>query len=193
MPALREDLLDPDPFTVAAVSMAAISLVAQLAQTYKAYRPGGGPPNPGSESNRVNRLESLEQEVENLARRLDKTLRVVDRGSQSPEPEFYAAPLRAGRTVMLMSSADLNRFGGALADMIASLSGMARWIDHIISQDPLLASSLGKRLNALDGSVERLNRAMAEGRATREVIEECKSALDQLTAAIEAELRSAIN
>ena len=137
MPALRDDRLDPDPFTVAAVSMAAISLVAQLAQTYKVYKPSDRPPDPGSESNRVTPPELLEQEVENLGRRLDKTLRAVDRGSQSPEPEFYEAPLRAGRTSMLMSSADFNRFGGALADMIASLSGMARWIDHILSQDPL--------------------------------------------------------
>lgn len=184
-------LVDPDPFTIATVSMTAAALVLQLLQTWKAFSPAPPAPNAGALSVRTSNLGQLEQSVEKLEADLRQIHRTIDRGSRNSNAEFFDAPYRLATTSLNLDHASHQQLQHQLGTGLGDLGNVSQWINHVIRDDPDLAVRLGGRIaGGLENTAEILNGVMAEGGPNRVVIAEARQALELLAKAIEFEIRN---
>lgn len=191
----RLDYVDPDPLSVAAISLGAASFVLQLLQTYKAYRPSAPvepPPRRGGTVGQaeVTRLAQLEEATEALQGKLKRLHRTIERGSPNPDDQFYNAPFRVAETVLDLDRPQFDDAARAIAEAHTSLGALSLWIHQIIRHDPELARRLGERLSVgLSETAVIINRTLAEGGPNRLILGEGRAALEQLAIAIEGELK----
>lgn len=188
--------IDPDPFVVATVSMAAAALVLQLVQTWRALSPT--PPavavNVQVSPIAAMILNQLEDSVAKMQADLKALHRSIDRGSRASDAEFYDSPYRVAATSLNLDQSTHIQFQPQLGTAFGTLGTLSSWINHIIRDNPEAAARLGSRISGgLDGTARVLNEAMAKGSPNRVVIAEAKLALEALAKAIEAELDDRAN
>jgi len=185
---LDQPLVDPDPFVIAALAIAAASAVMQLVQTYKAFHPSPAPVGMPRSSQRQ-MLTGLEMSVESSLRDLRRVTRAVEQGSPNSDEQFFDAPLRVSITMLKLQRGEASEFTQGTQSFAGNVGGVAAWIGNLIVSDPDLAARLGERLGQpLSGTAEAINVALASGGNTRQVLVECRLALKSLAEALEAEL-----
>lgn len=181
----NKSLVDPDPFTIAAISISAASLVLQLVQIATQ-----GAQLKSANSQRDIILSQIEDNTSKLLRHINTINRTVERGSEKVDIEYYDAPLRVATTTLNIAQPHHMQFQQNLGTAYGDLGNLSQWINHIIREDPAMAKKIGSRLSqGLEGTAQTLNRALERGDPIRVVITEAKNALEQLAAAIEDELR----
>ncbi len=91
---------------------------------------------------------------------------------------------------MMLDYASHQIFSKELMELSTVAGQMGSWINHVIANEPELASRLGARLHQnLGDIVDRLNTIMEKGLPNREAVQAEKEAIDALSTAIESELR----
>lgn len=175
------DLIDPDPFTVTSLFVGAAALVLQFLQTVKAYEGA----KPGSSSQNNTHLARLEEHIEDLQRELKAITRVIDRGSQDPDSQFYDVGFRVSLGIMKFDAKWHGEYTSKLSESYAKVSALARWINVVIGQNASLAVRLGEVLqNEVADAPERINRLIADGAPNRAVLFEVRRVLDVLQRAV---------
>lgn len=186
----QPELVDPDPFALGALLLAGVSTILQLVQTYKSFYPSEPPPRVGNLRRLQSQpLNSLDDQVGSAQQKLRRITRAVDLGSAVSEEHFYAAPMRIGRTQLLLDKQSAQEYTSSYAELSTSLGAIAVWIGNILLNHPDLAYRLGARMDTpLEETATQLNDIVANGRTVREVIVEARVVLEALGKAIEAEL-----
>lgn len=179
-----EDLVDPDPFTIAQTFFGAASLILQLVQLRG--QNSSLPPAP-SEAADLGNLENYMSQCEQKGKQL---LRTIEHNVADPDSNFYGRPFRVGSS-MMMQPAGHSQFKVHLAEFMTVISNSGLWINHVIENDPALAGRLGMRLHSSLGEIaDRLNAILEQGLPNREAIQAAKEILSALGDAIETEYRS---
>jgi hypothetical protein len=178
------DPVDPDPFTIAQTLFGAAALVLQLLAMRK-DKPSDSNYSPPSQN-----LLHLETAVDNMRAKSQKILRTLDHGVRDVDGSFYDRPFRVGTAPMMLDYASHQIFSKELMELSTVAGQMGSWINHVIANEPELASRLGARLHQnLGDIVDRLNTIMEKGLPNREAVQAEKEAIDALSTAIESELR----
>jgi hypothetical protein len=183
--------VDPDPAQVASVCIAASSFVLTLVNMYLTH---GRKPAVSRDENADTILTQLETSTQNLLTSVQTLTKLIDRSSSNPDAQFYDAPMRIARTQMLFSQTALGTYAGHLSNSYAAVGNLGLWINHLIANKPELAARIGERLSVpLSDVADQLNSALENGSPIRVVVRETKFSLEQLAAAIEAELNDGRN
>lgn len=183
-------LIDPDPFSVASVAIAAVSAITNFLMLWRGWNAGRQPTASLDDAHRQ-QLSSLEAAVEKLASEMRQVTRAIERGSPDPDIELYEAPLRVGGTQMHLELAEHQEFARSLSHSYTALGAVHLWVNHIVRQSPGLAARIGSQLDGgLERAIDVINRAMHEGGPTRIVLAESRLILEDLARVIEAELSS---
>ena len=158
----KNDLVDPDPFLLAAVCLQGAAVILQLIQISQAKtRPSS---TVGAVQTRISRLTPLEEALDQFDAAIEQAERMIRRSSEAPTKEFYEASFRISVGVLNFSAKNVKEYHDAVSKTTASLSSVTRWIGQIISQDPDIAAKLGEDINkVVSGSSERLNALMGTG------------------------------
>lgn len=188
----HNELVDPDPFVLAGICLTSVGTILQLVQTYKLLKPS--PPSSKPSNISRSQLTHLEDSIESLQRELRKATRAVEHNLKDSDQEFYDAPLRISSTSLLLPKGGFDEFNEGASNAAGQMSGIIRWISHIIGNNPALAYRLGERMaGSLEQTADVLNRALQNGSPTRIAISETRSTLQVLAKAIEAELAERSN
>lgn len=181
--------VDPDPTTIAVISMTAAALVLQFVQTWKAFFPSAPPSRPGIETSRTANLGHLEQSVAKLQGDLRQLHRIIERGSSSSDREFFDASYRIATTSLNLDNASHAQIQNQLGTSFGDLGNLSIWVNHIIREDPQLAARIGSRISGgLESTAQTLNTVLENGGPNRIIISEARNALEQLAKAIDDEL-----
>jgi hypothetical protein len=183
----NDDLVDPDPFLLAAVCLQGAAVILQLIQIGQANaRPSS---SIGAIKNRISMLTPLETALDEFDAAIEKAERMIRRSSEAPTKEFYEASFRVSIGVLNFSSKNVMEYHNVLAETTAKLSALTRWIGHIIGQDPDIAAKIGDDINkVVNGSSERLNALMGTGEPIELVLTEAKLVRDTCRNAIKKHL-----
>ncbi|WP_147399866.1 hypothetical protein [Brevundimonas sp. LPMIX5] len=183
--------VDPDPAQVASVCIAASSFVLTLVNMYLTH---GRKPAASRDDNADSMLTKLEDSAQNLLASVQALTKLIDRSSSNPDAQFYDAPMRISKTQMLFSKTALGTYAGQLSSSYTAVGALGLWVNHLIANKPDLAARIGERLSVpLSDVAEQLNSAMEIGLPIRVVVREARLSLEQLAAAIEAELNDGRN
>ena len=188
----NNELVDPDPFLLAAVCLQGAAVILQLIQISQAKtRPSS---SAGAVQNRITMLTPLEAALDEFDAAIEKAERMIRRSSEAPAKEFYEASFRISVGVLNFSSKNVQEYHNAVSDTTAKLSAFTRWIGHIIGQDPDIAAKLGEDINkVVSGSSERLNALMGTGEPIELVLTEAKLVRNTCRSAIKKHLDNASN
>lgn len=188
----NNELVDPDPFLLAAVCLQGAAVILQLIQISQAKtRPSS---SVGAVQNRISMLTPLEEALDEFDAAIEKAERMIRRSSEAPTKEFYEASFRISVGVLNFSSKNVQEYHNAVAVTTTRLSALTRWVGHIIGQDPDFAAKLGEDINkVVSGSSERLNTLMGTGEPIELVLTEAKLVRDTCRDAIKKYLDSASN
>jgi hypothetical protein len=189
MNAKPSSRIDPDPFTLAALMISGCSLVLQFVQTFKSVEQAP-PSNPSSSAQITELLDYLRHSVEDFRSKIDRTKRLIERGSNDSDTEFYEARFRLDQGALFLDPASYDQFRTALSEAFAAAGTLALWINHIQLRNQSLSFRIGQHLSEpLAGMSARLNAIIAEGRANRGILEDLYFAMTSLLDAIDAEER----
>ena len=172
--------IDPDPYAVAAIWISGATFLLQFIQVAREIGKDIAAIRTSSASK--TRLSRLEQAVEELQLQLDQLNRTIDRGSSDPERQFYDAPVRVGRTALLLDRHSFDELGTGLSHAHVKTGALALWANGLIMQSPADAAAIGAALPP--ETAERLNTIIAEGRPIREAIAESRTTLDAARVAL---------
>lgn len=183
-------LFDPDPFVIAGLAIATVSMVNGFVQIYLAQKHSP----PLVEPNILQRdqaLAGLETQVAGLQSSFKQICRTIESGSSNSDGQFYDAPSRVGMTQMFMDQQRIQQLGGQAGIAYAQAGNIFSWSTNLITMQPMTTFNLGRSLEpALSQAVPQVNNAMAEGHAIRVAIREARVALAALETAIDQELNS---
>ena len=184
------ELVDPDPYTVAACWIAAAALVLQFTDFVRTT-----PPQPVAPIVRtapfVTSLEQLEGSLEDVERTFDLLTRTIDRGSPDPDGEFFDAEFGVGRSSLRLEHSRHDAFTSHLAEAFAKVGALSRWANHVIRQQPDAAVILGQHLmKDLEQSSDRLNALMRQGATNRALMTETRFVISTMRVALTALLKN---
>jgi hypothetical protein len=185
----RTPEVDPDPFSIAAVALAAASLVLQFVQTAKqlADSPSRRPRTRGD----GRALRSLERAANTVELRLARFDPDYSHRAWIELRELADSPLRIAETSLQLHVEVHQQFERDLTATFAALATLSRRINSMIRDQPELAARLGGRMSRpLSETAMLLNEAMRSGRSIGEVLRLTRTALSELAHAIEGELLS---
>ena len=188
--------IDPDPFTVAALALAACSLITSLGQLYVAESTAGRTPQPqrlsaSAGGPRRTRLLQIDHAAEVALRGLRDINRTIELGSPNPGRQFYEAPLRLGETQLDLNSPEFQHYSRLVAQTLTAIGGLSIWVHQVIASDSGLAFSLGKRLSAPStAAIDAINSALAEGAPIGSLLAQTMMLFEALRAAVADELGS---
>lgn len=188
----NNELVDPDPFLLAAVCLQGAAVILQLIQISQAKtRPSSGR---AAVLNRISVLTPFEEALDEFDAAINKAERMIRRSSEAPTKEFYEASFRISVGVMNFSSKQVQEYHNAVSETFSRLASLTRWIGHLIHQDPDIAAKLGDDINkVVSGSSDRLNALMGDGAPIEAVLLEAKLVRDTCRSAVTKYLDSASN
>lgn len=180
---------DPDPVAIGTLIVGIIGLIAPLVHTFRSQPPAQTIVNVTVDPNARSSLSHLEGHVDAMNLQLNQLLRAIDRGSTNPEAQFHVAPLRVGKSALLLTGPEFDAYSGSISQLYVGASQISQWVNMILRLHPDVAARLGARLEIpLSEIADRLNKAMAEGGPVGPMVPELRTALNALATAIEAEL-----
>lgn len=171
-PAGAVALIDPDPFVIAQVWLAAAAVILQIAQ-FARDTPANSIPTGLPEGHPLGDMvvNNLQIEVERLRNALNKAKRAIERGARDADREFYDVKFRLGMGPLKLEMHQHQEFSQNLALALAALSNMSLWINNLLAHHPHHALKVGERMVAcLEEATTRLNDLMAKGAPNRDVI-----------------------
>jgi hypothetical protein len=178
--------IDPDPFTIAAVSIAGAALIIQLVQTAKQFSSKPTPVELTGESRRM--LRNLDRSTLRLRAAISDLNELLAKAGQ--KDVFADAPFRVDAASLMLRAKEHEMFEEKLRKGYASVGLISRWVNRVIREQPELAARLGARISdGLEDSARKLNAIMAKPGPNIDVTTEAYNALFELERAISEELR----
>lgn len=178
----REDVVfvDPDPFTVTATVLAGAGVILQFVQVLHGFRTNA-PGVPAS----TPALRRLQPAIEDLKLKLATVERAINRGSASPDREFYEQKFRISVGILNLERAHHREFTSALPDLMAAVGALSRWANSLIENDAAAAAYLGAEVMTTAGdAADELNQMMADGATNREILAVARIIFDALERAL---------
>lgn len=166
----QEQLIDPDPFTLASIALSVSSVILSFVQIYKSSQ---NSPNSRNFSQREKVITQLEKALEDYDNHMKTILRQVNRYLQNPDKEIYEFKFRISVGVMKFEINQVSEYHNNLSQLSAKLGILTTWVGNILANDQELSYILGEELNEkLGDSANRLNDMIKNGGNIGIILEE---------------------
>lgn len=166
----QEQLIDPDPFTLASIALSVSSVILSFVQIYKSSQ---NSPNSRNFSQREKVITQLEKALEDYDNHMKTILRQVNRYLQNPDKEIYESKFRISVGVMKFEINQVSEYHNNLSQLSAKLGILTTWVGNILANDQELSYILGEELNEkLGDSANRLNDMIKNGGNIGIILEE---------------------
>lgn len=166
----QEQLIDPDPFTLASIALSVSSVILSFVQIYKSSQ---NSPNSRNFSQREKVITQLEKALEDYDNHMKTILRQVNRYLQNPDKEIYEFKFRISVGVMKFEINQVSEYHNNLSQLSAKLGILTTWVGNILANDQELSYILGEELNEKLGDfANRLNDMIKNGGNIGIILEE---------------------
>jgi len=187
---MTKEYIDPDPVSVAGLAISLVGTIIGTVSLYLQLRPRPPEASPGHEPIQEMQLDKLASHVEQLRTEMRRLVNNIEANSPDADGEFFDAPVRLGRSHLLLSKNGLQSFQENYSQASLQVSAIGSWLTNIQINNPSLSYRLGQRMDpAVPGIAEQVNKILEEGRNMRELLAELRSALTELETAVKAEHR----
>ena len=179
----KEDncVVDPDPYVIAGLAIAAAALVLQFVQVYRDWNKPASPFSlpPTATPQQSIEISQIRAELSMARQHFRNATRAAERGSSNPDSEFYEAKVRVSITSLKLDSAQYLQFSTNLGQAFGRFGNTSMFINNIIAHHPALSAQIGKVIaERAPDAAEQLNRLLADGGQTRSVLSESNRVLD---------------
>lgn len=164
------DRIDPDPFAVTGLVIAAVSMFAQLAALAKQIDDGS--PGRRLETHNIFAIEKMGEEVENAIRETEKLIKLLARMDNGLGGTPLSAKFRFGEVEALVGVGEMPRYVENVRKIGLAATNIAEWAHSLIQSGT--GEIIGKMLlTRVDGIQSRINRLFDLNMTYEDVLDEC--------------------